>query len=252
LLLTIGGARMSVADNNKTCKKCAKQKIIDDFFISKTKKGIKIKAQCKECFKEIERKRYYEKNKDKIEERKKKPIVSRREYNKKYYQENRARIIKQTKQYAADNKEQVLRTHSEYYRKNKKSILKKLKNKQPQINQYIREKRKNNINIKISHNLRVRIRCAIKKNMKWKKSKYVLGCDIETFKKHLESKFRDGMTWENYGSFWHIDHIRPCSSFDLSIVEEQQKCFHYTNLQPLTAEENHRKSDKIPKEENKQ
>ena len=47
----------------------------------------------------------------------------------------------------------------------------------------------------------------------------------------------EGMSWENHGD-WHVDHIRPCCSYDLTIEEEQKKCFHYTNLQPLWAEEN--------------
>lgn len=54
------------------------------------------------------------------------------------------------------------------------------------------------------------------------------------------------MSWENYGiRGWHIDHIKPCASFDLSIIEEQKECFHYTNLQPLWWHENLAKSDKI-------
>lgn len=60
----------------------------------------------------------------------------------------------------------------------------------------------------------------------------------------LEQQFTEGMTWENYGE-WHVDHIRPCVSFDLSIPEQQQECFHYTNLQPLWAKDNLQKSDKI-------
>ena len=51
------------------------------------------------------------------------------------------------------------------------------------------------------------------------------------------------MSWDNYGD-WHIDHIRPCCSFDLSKIEEQEKCFHYSNLQPLWAEENMTKGGK--------
>ena len=54
------------------------------------------------------------------------------------------------------------------------------------------------------------------------------------------------MSWNNYGK-WHVDHIRPCIDFDLSKPEEQQKCFHYTNLQPLWAEENMRKHYKFVK-----
>lgn len=234
----------NLKSDKKICKSCNEEKLLDQFFISKTRKGIKIKAQCKKCFNEIERKRYYEKNKDKIEERKKKPILSKEEYNKKYYEENKDRIIEVNKKYIENNKKIILKKKSEYYQKNKQLILKKLKDKQPIINKYVKNRRKENVDLRIAHNLRVRIYSAIKKNMKWKKSKEVLGCDMQTLKKHLEVNFKEGMNWENYGSYWHIDHIRPCSSFDLSIKEEQQKCFHYTNLQPLTAEENHRKSDR--------
>jgi hypothetical protein len=69
------------------------------------------------------------------------------------------------------------------------------------------------------------------------------GCELPFLKEYLESKFTEGMTWENHGE-WHIDHIRPCISFDLKHAEEQQKCFHYTNLQPLWASENLKKGSK--------
>jgi hypothetical protein len=60
----------------------------------------------------------------------------------------------------------------------------------------------------------------------------------------LEKQFTKGMNWKNYGK-WHIDHIKPCASFDLSLEHEQKLCFHFTNLQPLWAKDNIRKSDKI-------
>lgn len=69
----------------------------------------------------------------------------------------------------------------------------------------------------------------------------LLGCSIEYFIKHLENQFRDGMTWENRGKErgkWHIDHIRPCNTFDLTKESEQKLCFHYTNLRPLWSEDN--------------
>lgn len=72
----------------------------------------------------------------------------------------------------------------------------------------------------------------------------LVGCNIEEFKKYLESMFVDGMDWGNYG-LWHIDHIIPCISFDLSNEQEQRKCFHYTNMQPLWAKDNLIKSSKI-------
>jgi hypothetical protein len=64
-----------------------------------------------------------------------------------------------------------------------------------------------------------------------------LGCDKEKFTSYFQAKFKEGMTWENHGK-WHIDHIKPCALFNLINIEEQKKCFHYTNLQPLWASEN--------------
>jgi hypothetical protein len=68
------------------------------------------------------------------------------------------------------------------------------------------------------------------------------GCTIEFLRGYLESKFKPGMTWDNYGKFgWHVDHIKACAKFDLSDSEQQRACFHYTNLQPMWAKENHSK-----------
>lgn len=66
----------------------------------------------------------------------------------------------------------------------------------------------------------------------------LIGCSHQRLKAHLESQFKPGMTWKNYGK-WHVDHIRPCASFnDLTEMSQQKDCFHYSNLQPLWASEN--------------
>jgi hypothetical protein len=70
-----------------------------------------------------------------------------------------------------------------------------------------------------------------------------MGCSIAYAYAYLEAQFAEGMSWENYGE-WHIDHIRPCASFDLEDPVQQRECFHYTNLQPLWAKDNLSKSDK--------
>ena len=73
----------------------------------------------------------------------------------------------------------------------------------------------------------------------WAHTFYYRGYSIEELMIHLEALFTVGMTWDNYGyRGWHIDHIIPCSRFDLSLDSEQIKCFHYTNLQPLWMFEN--------------
>ena len=67
----------------------------------------------------------------------------------------------------------------------------------------------------------------------------LIGCSIESLKQHLASQFQAGMSWENYSyRGWHIDHKRPCASFDLTDPAQQKACFHYTNLQPLWAKDN--------------
>jgi hypothetical protein len=80
-----------------------------------------------------------------------------------------------------------------------------------------------------------------------------LGCSISEFKNFIESKFAPGMTWENYGLYfrggqmtWHLDHIKPITLFDLSKEEQILQCFHYTNYQPMWADENIKKGNKYP------
>lgn len=97
---------------------------------------------------------------------------------------------------------------------------------------------------RIAQTLRGRVRKALKNGIKIAHTETLVGCSFNELKCYLESKFKLGMTWENYGS-WHIDHILPCSSFDLTIPEEQVKCFHYSNLQPLWAYENRSKGNKL-------
>ncbi len=104
---------------------------------------------------------------------------------------------------------------------------------------------------KQSRKSHVRIRGSMGKRVKeilgYKSEKYyeLIGCTSIELTRHLESLFKPGMTWENYGD-WHVDHKTPCRAFDLSVKEERLKCFHYTNLQPLWAAENLAKSDSLP------
>lgn len=74
-------------------------------------------------------------------------------------------------------------------------------------------------------------------------TKELLGCSREHLLAWLQFWMKPGMTWENYGE-WHIDHKKPCASFDLTKPDEQRKCFHYTNLEPLWAADNFSKGAK--------
>lgn len=73
----------------------------------------------------------------------------------------------------------------------------------------------------------------------------LIGCEIDQLRSHLERRFTDGMSWTNYGDKWHIDHIVPLAAFDLTDPREQRRAFHYTNLQPLWAADNIRKSSRL-------
>jgi len=66
----------------------------------------------------------------------------------------------------------------------------------------------------------------------------IIGCTVPELNEHIERQFVRGMTWKNYGGVWHVDHIVPCTYFDLTRHDEQRRCFHFTNLRPLWAEQN--------------
>lgn len=99
---------------------------------------------------------------------------------------------------------------------------------------------------KVLRNLRRRIGYALNGRDKSAHTAELLGCNAHTLRVHLEGKFKPGMSWKNYRiDGWHVDHVRPCASFDLSDPEQQRACFHYTNLQPLWWYENIAKGNKI-------
>ena len=108
-----------------------------------------------------------------------------------------------------------------------------------------REYRRTNINRNISSRLRIRINAVIRYGQKSAPTEKLLGCTIPLLRKHLESLFTPDMSWEEFlkGRI-HIDHIIPCSAFDLSSRDHQLECFHYTNLQPLWGRDNLKKGAK--------
>ncbi len=134
-----------------------------------------------------------------------------------------------------------------YYYNNRKKVCAQAriwsKINRKKLNLYLKERRHNKINERLAHNSRVRINVAIKGICKSIHTMELLGCTIDEFKMYLENKFREGMNWNNYGyRGWHIDHIKPCTMFDLTDSEQQKICFHYTNLQPLWAIDNFKKN----------
>uniref|UniRef100_A0A6C0HT43 Uncharacterized protein n=1 Tax=viral metagenome TaxID=1070528 RepID=A0A6C0HT43_9ZZZZ len=127
------------------------------------------------------------------------------------------------------------------YRKNNKEEL-NLKNREQQ-----KERLKTDIEFKIKRNLGRRLHHALNNNLKKLKTKELLDCSIEYFKNWISYQFEDWMSWENYGE-WQLDHVKPCASFDMTKIEEQQDCFHWKNYRPLSKKINISKSNKIDDE----
>lgn len=247
--------------NCKDCKRAYKQKNKDHIYQQqkeyiKTNQDIirqkrKIRYQNRIDIIKIKSKEYTLKNKEKISIQ-----------HKLYRMANIEKIKQATKEYKIKNKNKILAKNKEYRIKNKEKI--KEYNQKPEViarRKANRLKNKDKINFnkrnkdklkraidpsyKLITNQRTRI-TGILKNHKTTKTLDLLGCSAQFLRTYLENKFLDGMTWENYGkNGWHVDHIIPCSSFNLTDREQQKICFHYTNLQPLWAIDNLKKSNKI-------
>jgi hypothetical protein len=175
--------------------------------------------------------------------------AKKREYHKQWYLKNKQHKkeydVKYRKEIYNKIRRERIKNDPEYKKKINEARNKYGKKPEQKIkrNQYLKNKLKTDFNYKLIHNIRVRIKDVLRGHSKSNSTINMLGCTIDELWKHLESTFKPGMTKKNHG-LWHIDHIRPCSSFDLSKPEEQVKCFHYTNLQALWAHENLSKSNK--------
>jgi hypothetical protein len=195
----------------KKCSQCKNVKSIDDFNFVSGSRTIR-RPECRFCA---------------------------RERCKKYYRLHKEKIDKQNKEYAAMHKKETKQYKHDYYQENKEDI-----------NQQFIERKHDDINFRIACNLRNRLYSALKNNRKEGSAVNDLGCSIEFFKIYLELKFYpnpetgEQMTWENYGA-WHIDHIIPLTLFNLTDGEQLKMAVYYTNLQPLWALDNLKKSDFI-------
>jgi hypothetical protein len=171
--------------------------------------------------------------------------------NNKSYINNKEKINSNSKIWYESNKEKHIEYVLNYQKANpevgRKSTAKYLNNNPEYYNNY----RKNRYNTDLKFKLRIilgnRLNEVLKKDKTYKDSNIVqlLDCSLEEVKLYLENQFKEGMSWVNHGSYWEVDHIIPCDSFNMQDVEQQKICFHYTNLQPLTITQNRKKSNKI-------
>jgi hypothetical protein len=189
----------------KTCTKCSLEKPLNNFVKNKRQKD-GYHYICKPCHK-----LYKEQNKDRIQNRHKEWLNNNKEY-----------ISSYNKQYNINN-----------FEKKKQSIDKWWKNNPNYQKEWKSKKYNSDIEYRIKDNLRSRFYNAITNQFKIQSIIDLLDCSVNELKHYLESLFKPEMTWDNHGEIWEIDHIIPCSKFNLTEEKQQKECFHYTNLQPL-------------------
>ena len=214
----------------KICKKCGLEKDICNFYNSKKTKDGK-RNYCKKC--ELDDKKIWkEKNKDKVK-------LQKQRYLKKYPQKN----LDRGKKYRENNKEKVIKRSDKWRKENSDYNSIYYQKNKDKINEYYSLKKKNDPIFKLKSHYRSKLNKILGTN-KSKTTFSIIGCTPHQLKEHIESKFKEGMSWENHGLFgWHIDHIIPLSS--AKTEEELYKLCHYTNLQPLWSKDNLKKSNKL-------
>lgn len=250
---------------DKFCKRCLETKPVEMFSPAnkKTEQGIRIlyKYWCKECVNKYNKsKKIYKPKKVKftdeeirirlnecvIKRRKSmspEEIENERQRSRDWYYRNREKSITSVKKWRQENKERLKVTVEKYRENNRKRISKVHR-------EYVNKRLSSDSLYKLKTILRGRIKDFIRKNGCTKRgstSEIILGTSYELVRIYIESKFVEGMTWGNHGfgkNKWHIDHIIPLSSANTE--EEVHRLFHYTNLQPLWAIDNLRKSNKMP------
>ena len=209
----------------KICAKCGEEKSVKCFQISNHHTGGYF-PWCKEC---------------------------RREYGRENYLANSEYHIKRSKEYRDAHKEELKTKRRIYMEKNKEPLLeyrrKYTKKNRAKINIHQNKRRHTNIAIRLHHNMQVAIRrgLLLKKDRKQRWND-ILGYDTEVLRKHLEKKFQNGMSWDNYGD-WHVDHVIPVSVFNFTKTTDIdfKRAWALSNLQPLWSNLNYRKSAKLTK-----
>jgi hypothetical protein len=187
---------------------------------------------------------------------------SKKEYRQKYYEDHKEIESKRNKRWASNNKMKLKETNERYRKNNKERLTKyaadwwqnnrlsmtekrrayRVRNSK-KISELHKKRYNSDIGYRLRSILRTRLNEALKNNQKTGSAVKDLGCSIDELRKYIESRWQPGMSWDNWSKDgWHIDHITPLSAFDLCDPLELKKACHYTNLQPLWAEDNLRKN----------
>lgn len=218
--------------NTKVCKKCGEERALEEFYRDSSK-GDGRQSTCKACVKQ-----YRQANRERIREYKRGYDNTNKHKQREYYKSNREYILRRQREYYQTERTRILKQQLKYYRANKEQ------RRGYENGRYISDPL-----YALSKRCRNRIRDVLRRKGFPKNSPTaeMLGCTWEELAAHLESQFTDDMSWDNLGD-WHIDHIVPLASANTK--EETVALNHYTNLQPLWAEDNLRKGATVPQDNN--
>lgn len=229
------------------CGKCKNFKPLHIFGYSKSTWD-NLRPTCKECIHEYneevaESRTEYNKQywKDTMEKQKEKSKKWREE-NPEKVKESMRRWLEENKEYKKQKDKEYREAHKEAYKENHRKWCRE---------QYHKMKKENGpdfIQYKLKSNIGRRIREILGQDKSERCIDYV-GCSLDELRSHIEKTFVEGMTWDNYGSEWHVDHMIPCAAFDMNDPLQQKACWHHTNLQALCAKENISKKDKFSQED---
>lgn len=162
---------------------------------------------------------------------------------------NKAKIKAQWRDYYKRTKATLSAKHKAWVAKNRdkvnarQRVLRKTSASRATANAYSRKRWRSDPNFRLRSLIRRRINYLVSGQRK--ASVALLGCPIDDFRIYIESKWESGMSWENYGTHWEIDHELPCAIFDLTKADQQRRCFHFSNLQPLWKLDNRKKGAKV-------
>lgn len=213
----------------KVCTKCQARKSAESFPVESRRKNGRL-SQCKDCINAFNRgwrkahpekahdysKAWREANPEKNKARTtlRNLLPSERERKSEWRKKNPEYCTRKSREWARKNRALIIQRDTERKRRDPGYYMRRI------------------LSSRLCQSLKSR---GLRKR---KTTMQLLGCTIPELKAHIASRFRDGMSWDNRGTHWHVDHIIPCCKFDLTDEEEQKKCFHFSNLQPLLVHEN--------------
>ena len=195
----------------RKCNNCKINKPLEEFALDKSR-PLGYAYRCKECVVIIYKEKYYDKS-----------LITRRGKYNEYYQKRRNNFTEEEKQ---------------QYREYQQNWEKENRDK---VNQYHKKTRENNPNLKLANNIRTRMYQVLKGINKHEPTLKLLGCSIKDYNLYLENKFDENMNWDNYGTYWEIDHIKELYKFNLNNKIEQMESFNFLNTQPLIISLNRKK-----------